>query len=665
MRMSDLEQNGGDGSFGRARSRSRAGGRLLRIGAGVASVAALAVSGGCSLIVDTNANQCNTLSDCTSFPGFRSCPATGTENNVCVAASAVPTCKTDMDCATYAGATCDATAGTCTRPCTQASDCGGLSGATCGSNGMCSFGPGTGCSVNADCASAGTYGVCRKSKCVSLTSPLCTTVHTTNSSSPSTAYEDDNAVIFGAINPTGSTIGDAAFGHLVEDSIKLAIDDFGTVSGLPSLTAGGMPRPIVLVGCNDGPNEDQTDVAAEHLINDLGVPAIIGYPFSGNTLTVAQMETIPNKVLLFSPSATSAQITALESTDSDLVWRTCPSDNVQAQALALYYSTVQAAALHRYPMIDPTAVKVAIVNHSDAYGSGLGDTLEGTLTFNGMSATSQGGPGGNYLRVDYGPSGSPDTSAPAAIAGFAPDIIFLFGFNEGPDFIFTNVEQQWGVPIDGHRPFWVFSDGGEDSSLWASSTMPAMAADITTEDERERVSGSAPGVLPSTYPPFNGFLTEFSSSTYKGDGSADTLGPAGAYDILYLLAYSTVMVGNNPLTGPNLVKYGLSLMKKPPPAISTNIQINRDNILTTFSQLGTGMPIDVSGVSGPLPFTGKGDLTTADIQVWCVPPSTPPDADIGGAAINSGYYFDSTSQALAGCMTGCNLPDFVKPVSCQ
>ena len=51
---------------------------------------------------------------------------------------------------------------------------------------------------NADCASAGTYGVCRNAKCVSLVSPLCTTVHTTNSTSPSTAYEDDSAVIFGA-----------------------------------------------------------------------------------------------------------------------------------------------------------------------------------------------------------------------------------------------------------------------------------------------------------------------------------------------------------------------------------------------------------------------------------------------------------------------------------
>ena len=236
----------------------------------------------------------------------------------------------------------------------------------------------------------------------------------------------------------------------------------------------------------------------------------------------------------------------------------------------------------------------------------------------------------NYLRVDYGPSGSPDAGAPATIAAFAPDIIFLFGFNEGPDFIFTNVEKQWPTPL----PTATARSGSSPTAARTRASGPParprlMAADITTEDERERVSGSAPGVLPSTYPPFNGFLTEFSSSAYKGDGSADTLGPAGAYDILYLLAYSTVMLGNKPLTGPNLVKYGLSLMKKPPPAISTKIQINRDNILSTFSQLGTGMPIDITGVSGPLPFTGKGDITTADIQIWCVPPGTMLPAPVG------------------------------------
>jgi branched-chain amino acid transport system substrate-binding protein len=664
--MRTIDRVGNRGAINSGRRGRRAGGWLLR--AGVAGVAAIMVAGAaasCSLIVDTNANQCQPATfntDCAGFPGFRSCPTTGENPNICVASSTVPTCKSNTDCGTYAGATCNTTAGVCTRPCTASADCG-FENLTC-SNGTCVAGSGgdggMSCSLNADCTGLGTYYICRQQKCVSLVTDLCTTVYASKSPA-SAAYMDDTAVIFGSILPTAAN-SDGPYGHLVEDSIKLALDDFKTADGIPSLT-GGSNRPLVLVGCNDGVNEDQTDVAAKHLIDDLAVPAIIGYAFSGNTISVAQDVTIPSGVLLFSPSATSAQITQLEATDKDLVWRDCPSDNVQAQALTLYYASVQAAALAKYPNIDKNNVKVAIVNHSDAYGSGLGDTLEGSLKFNGMSATAQSGT--NYLRVDYGASTSPDLSKIPSIVSFAPDIIFLFGFNEGPDQIFTSVETQWksAVPTDGHYPFWVFSDGGEVASLWASSTNPATAADITTADQRLRVSGTVPGTNATSWPPYGTFLTEFTASSYFAtDGSADTIGPAGAYDALFLLAYSTVMVGKNPLTGPNLVQYGLSQMKKTQGL--TQIQINRNNILNTFPQLTTGMPIDVTGVSGPLPFTGKGDITTADIQIWCVPPATAPDTDVGGAAINSGLYFNSTSNALTGCIsTMCGLP--ADPSTCM
>ena len=664
MRTSDSEQNGGDGSFGRARQRVR--GRLLATGvASVAVLAAGAAVGACSLIVDTNADQCATKTvqtDCKSFPGFRAC-----NTGVCEATTTVPLCKTDSDCSKYAQATCDVPSGTCTRPCSGDEDCG-ITGLTCGANGKC--GGTTGCTANADCSTAmGPDFICRKGKCVThnLTvggQSLCTTLYATKSPA-SAAYQDDTAVIFGSILPTAAN-ADGPYGHLVEDSIKLALDDLGKADGLPGLTGAGN-RPIVLVGCNDGPNEDQTDVVAKHLINDLAVPAIIGYAFSGSTISVAQDVTIPDKTLLFSPSATSAGITALETTDNALVWRDCPSDNVQAQAQLLLFPSVVAAAEARYPSIDKSNVKVAIVNHMDAYGSGLGDTVQMNLSFNGMTAVAQSGT--NYLRVDYGPSGNPDLSKVATITAFAPDIIFLFGFNEAVDKIFTQVEAQWPMPLpDGHYPFWILSDGDEVSSLWASTTMPATPADIKTEDQRQRVIGTVPGTNSSSWTPYGTFLTEFSSSTYfTADGSADTIGPAGAYDAMFLFAFSTVMVGKNPLTGPNMIKLGLQKMQKTTGLPKIQISNQTADILNAFNAVSGDMPVNVQGVSGPLPFNGKGDITTADIQIWCVPPSSG-GTDVGTAANNSGYFYDSnaTPPALTGCISAmCMLPNYAKPVSCQ
>jgi branched-chain amino acid transport system substrate-binding protein len=544
----------------------------------------------------------------------------------------------------FALAKCDPSTMACARTCTQStqtSDCG--ANQACSANGTCPLG--SGCTSSAQCASMGPYYACRKSQCVNLVTPLCTTVYTSKSN-PMDALQDDNAVFFGSILPTAAN-ADGPYGHLVEDSIKLALDDFRTVDGIPGLK-GASTRPLVLVGCNDGVNEDQTDVAAKHLINDVGVPAIIGYAFSGNTLQVAKDVTIPGNTLLFSPSATSKLITDLEPTDNALVWRTCPSDNVQAQALTLWYGNVETAARAKYPMIPANNIKVAIVNHSDAYGSGLGDALESTLMFNGKSAVSQSGTGGNYLRVNYGMSTSPDLSKIPDIVNFAPHVVFLFGFNEGPDQLFAGVENKWptaGAAGDSHFPFWVFSDGGEVSSLWASNM--GTPADLAKPDQRLRISGTVPGVNSTSWPAYGTFLIEFSGSSYGSkDGSADTIGPAGAYDILFLLAYSTVMVGQNPLTGPNLVKYGLSQMQKTPGL--PQFKINRNDILTTFPQLTTGKPIDVTGVSGPLPFNGKGDITTADIQIWCVPPNPQMGGDVGTAAINSGCYFDSGNAKMAG-----------------
>jgi len=653
MSTSDGVRGGGRAWFGRG-GRSAAG-VLLRLGLGAGACVAMAATvSSCSLIVNSSADQCQAVADCAGFPYIRKCT-----DGVCAAPTAPPACAADTDCKDYSNAKCSS--GACVRSsCGSNADCG--DGQTC-SAGECTGGTGGECQSSMDCTGKGQFYVCRKQKCVSLLSENCTTVHSTKKKDAD-AYLDDTAVIFGSILPTNGG-ADAPYGKLVEDSIKLALDDFGKVDGIPGM-AGGTTRPLVLVGCNDGPNEDQTDAAAKHLGEDLGVPAIIGYAFSGNTVQVANDVTIKDQVVLFSPSATSAQITNLN--DNDLVWRTSPSDNVQAQALALYYADVEAAVKAKYTMVDPAHIRVAIVNNDDSYGAGLGDTLEAQLMFNGKSATDPTNtgcpPAGSdgakcYKRVDYGKSNAPDLSKVVDIVNFAPDVIFLFGFNEGVDLIFPGVETQWTVPADGHRPFWVFSDGGQVASLWATHDDPdtpgkTLPADITTEDQRVRVSGSVPGVNASSWPPYGTFLSEFGSSAYSGDGSADTIGPSGAYDILYLLAYSTVMVGSQPLTGPNLVKYGLKQFQKG--ANLTQVQIDRNSILSTFPLLTAGKPINITGKSGPLPFDAHGDITTADIQIWCVPQATS-GPDVGTSAISSGRYFDSNSSMMAGMIdVACGLP---------
>ena len=61
--------------------------------------------------------------------------------------------------------------------------------------------------------------------------------------------------------------------------------------------------------------------------------------------------------------------------------------------------------------------------------------------------------------------------------------------------------------------------------------------------------------------------------------------------------------------------------------------------------------------SGDLELTSVGtDFTTADIQIWCVPPNSGA-GDVGTAATNSGLYFDSANTKMSGCISKtCSLP---------
>jgi branched-chain amino acid transport system substrate-binding protein len=629
MRMRTNDRVRGGERTGSGYGVTRTGGLLLRLALAASACAALAgTASSCSIIAGgVDADQCQAVADCKDFPGLRSC-----SQNVCVAVTAPPACTTVDDCKTYASSVC--TGGVCVRggACTADADCGST-GITCQS-GACAPAGGTGCSKNVDCADNGPNYICNKTKkkCVSLTSELCTTVYTTKKTAKD-AYQDDSAYFFGSILPTNGGL-DAPFGQLVENSIKLALDDFAAVNGIPSAT-GGASRPLVLIGCNDGENEDRTDEAAKHLAEELGITAIIGYPFSGNTITVATDVTIPDNVLLFSPSATSAAITTIDEQhgNKDLVWRTSPSDSFQATALNLYYPEVETRARAKYTTSIPAnGIKVAVVNTTDAYGKGLADALEPVLQFNGHGATDQAN-STFYKRIQYADQAS---TAIQPLLDFAPNVVFVFGFNEGPDTVLKQTESQWSQA--GYHPFWIFSDGGEVGSLSDS--------DIDNDDLRQRISGSAPGVS-TDYAPYKAFRSAWLASSYSANGtiSPDTLGPAGAYDITYMLAYSAVAVGKNDLTGPNLVKYGL---RKMVPGMNVQkftigpVALAQGDI---FTKLQSGQAIDIEGTSGPLDFDKYGEAAS-DIQIWCVPPGAMPP--VAKSPLNSGRYYSFSQNKMAG-----------------
>ncbi len=540
--------------------------------------------------------------------------------------------------------------------CTKDADCSSLVGTKCVA-GVCSGG-GDQCTKNADCASKGDYFVCRQTsprQCVQLTSPDCTAVVGD--------YKDDNAVYFGLIADLSSDTGVS-----ILNGATLGVEDLNALK-LPPKPGSTALRPVVLVGCSDASDNATGVRVATHMVEDLGLQAICGAAYSGITLDIAGSETIPKDVLLMSSSATSTLITDFEKRDPKcmaacngdatcqaacvpLLWRTSPSDTIQSAAIAAYFKDRYEDEV-RVDIGGGTkftgTLKVAVAFKGDAYGQGLKEALEPLLVFNGASALSQLDT--NYKAFNYG---NPDdaTTSPlkynetvVALTQFAPDIILAFGTDEAvhepnPSAptgagIFVRVEQGW---VGAKKPHWMFSDGG---------LIPSLSVEAQNAGALARVRGTIPGTDNLN---FQAFVSQYSSRfASEMKGSAQTFGAAGAYDIMYLFAYSAVAAQAKDLTGPQLAS-GFSRMV----GGSTKIKVGKAAINQAFQILSTdGAAMDFDGASGPLDFDLKTGEAVSDIQIWCLP--KPDMQGMVGSGAPSGVSYQGVQQQIVGALkTSCS-----------
>ncbi len=147
----------------------------------------------------------------------------------------------------------------------------------------------------------------------------------------------------------------AAYGGNMDKAVKLAIGLQNTA--LKQLGLAGKIK-VKLVDSQDG--QTQASASVEAAKKEVGEHAsvIIGEMASGATIPMAQSVTIPNRVVLISPTASAPQITTLA--DNGYVWRAYPSDTLQGKVLAT-------AALAKFG-------KGATINvgaRNDAFGTAL------------------------------------------------------------------------------------------------------------------------------------------------------------------------------------------------------------------------------------------------------------------------------------------------------
>ena len=177
---------------------------------------------------------------------------------------------------------------------------------------------------------------------------------------PAVAEDVKLGILFGVTGPVAGAVPPLL------DAVKLAVDEVNANGGI---LKGQKLQTIV--ADTQGTVQGSID-AATKLVKVDNVAAIVGGLTSATLIAAAHGVTIPDGVLLISPTATATRVTTLE--DNDFVFRTVPSDAYQGWMLGkLVY--------------DQGFRSVALTYVNTDYGSGLADTFRASFENRGGTIT--------------------------------------------------------------------------------------------------------------------------------------------------------------------------------------------------------------------------------------------------------------------------------------
>ncbi len=282
---------------------------------------------GCSLALDFSDNvPCSTDADCpyTAGPG------------ACIDGFCRPPGSTaaDTGTTTFEPTGTDSAGTTPSDSTTQQADSTSTTDAT---TGPISCTRHSECAMDQRCSTAGT--------CMDLLSAECQIVRWP-------ARGRDNVMFIGSIFATSEPFTNVV--QPIENAVQLAIDDFNAETTLQG------DRGVAWVGCDEASGPDAEVAAAQHLVNNVEVPVIIGPTFSEAVIDVAEQVAVSAGTMVISPTATAVNITNID--DNGLVWRTIADDVYQSNALV-------------DRMVDLDAVSpvsnLLILAKDDVYGNGI------------------------------------------------------------------------------------------------------------------------------------------------------------------------------------------------------------------------------------------------------------------------------------------------------
>jgi len=356
----------------------------------------------------------------------------------------------------------------------------------------------------------------------------------------------------------------AAYGAAARKSAALA--------GESARRAGAPAATVAVRSADTESNEEIAQVLARRMVEDEGAGCIVGDWAASATFAVAGNVTIPAGVPLVSPATSSFELGSIN--DSGLVFRTAPSDDLQALALAHLAARSSGGAGGRV---------LSIAGRDDLYGRRFARILGGEWRRLGGSVHGPFlyDPGLLHHRAEAGRivAGRPDAYAvidfPQSFARLAPDLLATGRFESSRLFVpdVMSVGDPTGVGI------------------------PAAALD--------GASGTLPGAT-SPGPAGRAFDRLFAADPAPPGGQAGF--DAEVFDATTLCFLAAVAADS---TDGREVASRIRSVSGPPGRGYGPAQISQ-----AVRDLRAGREIDYRGASGPLDLDARGDPTAAIFGVF-------------------------------------------------
>lgn len=352
------------------------------------------------------------------------------------------------------------------------------------------------------------------------------------------------------------------FGPPGRKAAQLAVDQLAS-----AIEEAGIDTTITLEH-SDTESDPQAAVQAARQFISGGATCLAGPWASSETIAVAESVAARQRTPIVSPSSTDAGITELD--DGGFVYRTAPSDVLQARALA---DVVEEE-------LGGTDATISLAARNDAYGQGFIDRFRAAWEEKGGSTT---GP------VLYDPQQPNYNSEASEIVAGNPDAYVIIDFFEtygrmGASLVRTG-------RFDASRLF----------------TADGLASDRIPDTIPARALVGARGTRPGT--PESGAVVEEFARIYRAAGGAPRQTfDAQNFDATMLCYLAALAAGST--EGADIAEQ-MQAVSSPPGTRFTFM-----NLADGIRMIVDGEEVDFDGVTGPIDFDDNGDPTAATYEVY-------------------------------------------------